>query len=400
MIYDIGIIGTGVSGVFAAYKLAKENKNSKKILFELGRPPLKRRRQLEGWLGSLPNSDGKIYTSDLQKVQQVAGSRQTKSSYNFVSSLLSEVSDLKLIKDKGPSAAMQKKLSKNNYSIELNDYIQLYTKEIHQLSRVISSFIEDSGFTYNFDDEVVSISKQKNLFCVQTQNKEFKCKKILLCVGRSGWRWAGDVFKKFGIIENNNVSRYGVRVEMPSPLLKDFNKSSCSLLKENIEIGPFSWYGTVIPEDHVDLAISSFRSNENRWKTDKVSFNIIGDIVNKNKGMEQTDRIGKLTFVLANDRIVKEKISSFLSEKSTISVIPEYNCIKNNVQELSKIIPEIATKGYFYVPTIIPMAPQINIGTNMETEVEGLFVAGETAGIHGILSAATTGVIAANAMLK
>jgi uncharacterized FAD-dependent dehydrogenase len=156
----------------------------------------------------------------------------------------------------------------------------------------------------------------------------------------------------------------------------------------------------VIPEDHVDLAISSFRSNENRWKTDKVSFNIIGDIVNKNVGMEQTDRIGKLTFVLANDRIVKEKISSFLNEKSTISVIPEYKSIKNNVQELSKIIPEIATKGYFYVPTIIPMAPQINIGTNMETEVEGLFVAGETAGIHGILSAATTGIIAANAMLK
>jgi uncharacterized FAD-dependent dehydrogenase len=400
MIYDIGIIGTGVSGVFAAYKLAKENKNSKKILFELGRPPLKRRRQLEGWLGSLPNSDGKIYTSDLHKVQQVAGSRLTKSAYNFVSSLLSEVSDLKLTKDKGPSASMQKKLLKNNYSIELNDYIQLYTKEIHQLSRVVSSFIEDSGFTYNFDDEVVSISKQKNIFCIQTQAKEFKCKKVLLCVGRSGWRWAGDVFKKFGIIENNNVSRYGVRVEMPSPLLKDFNKSSCSLIKENIEIGPFSWYGTVIPEDHVDLAISSFRSNENRWKTDKVSFNIIGDIVNKNVGMEQTDRIGKLTFVLANDRIVKEKISSFLNEKSTISVIPEYKSIKNNVQELSKIIPEIATKGYFYVPTIIPMAPQINIGTNMETEVEGLFVAGETAGIHGILSAATTGIIAANAMLK
>lgn len=400
MVYDIGIIGTGISGVFAAYKLAKENKNSKKILFELGRPPLKRRRQLEGWLGSLPNSDGKIYTSDLDRVQKVVGPRQTKSSFNFVRSLLSEVSDLKVTTDKGPLASMQKKLAKNNYSIGLNDYIQLYTKEIHQLSRVVSSFIEESGFTYNFDDEVVAISKQRGLFCVQTQTKEFKCKKVLLCVGRSGWRWAGDVFKKFGIVENNDISRYGIRVEMPSPLLKDFNKSSCSLFKENTEIGPFNWHGTVIPEDHVDLAISSFRSNENRWKTDKVSFNIIGDIVNKNQGMEQTDRIGKLTFVLANDRIVKEKISSFLSEKSTVSVIPEYKSIKNNVQELSKIIPEISTKGYFYVPTIIPMAPQINIGTNMETEVEGLFVAGETAGIHGILSAATTGIIAASAMLK
>lgn len=401
MFYDIGIIGTGVAGVLASYKIAKENKNCKTILFDLGRPPLKRRRQLEGWLGALPNSDGKLYQRDLERVLTVAGTRGTKSANNFVNSLLSEVSDLKLVKDKGPSVSCQKRIAKNNYSFITNDYIQLYTKEIHQLSRVVSQFLETSGnFTYNFDDEVVSITKQKGLFCVQTQFKEFKCKKILMCVGRSGWRWAGDVFSKFGIIESNNTSKYGIRVEMQSPLLKDFSKSTCSLTKDNVEVGPFNWGGTVIPEDHVDLAISSFRSNENRWKTDKVSFNIIGNLQNKNCGMQQTDRIGKLTFVLANDRIIKEKVSHIVNKKSTISVIPEYDWLRKDIEDLSKIIPDLQAKGYFYVPTIIPMAPQINIGTNMETEVNGLFVAGETAGIHGILSAAVTGVIAGASMLK
>lgn len=227
MVYDIGIIGAGVAGVFAAYKIAKENSECKTIVFELGRPPLKRRRQLEGWLGALPNSDGKLYLSDSDRVSSLIGTRSTKDANKFVTSTLKNVSDLSSVKDKGPSASLKKKLEKNGYDLFLNDYIQLYTKEIHNLSKLISQFIESSeNFTYNFDDEVVSVTKQKGVFCIQTQTKEFKCKKILISVGRSGRRWSGDLFKKLGIIENNDISRYGIRAEMPASALKDLNKST------------------------------------------------------------------------------------------------------------------------------------------------------------------------------
>src|SRR5574339_575618 len=113
---------------------------------------------------------------------------------------------------------------------------------------------------------------------------------------------------------------------MNSTHLKDFNKSNCTLTKgSDLEIGPFSWYGTVIPEDHLDLAISAFRSNENRWKTDKVSFSLIGNRPFPNTGFEETDRMGKLAFVLANDRVIKERVSAILTKKSRISIIDEYN---------------------------------------------------------------------------
>jgi hypothetical protein len=188
---------------------------------------------------------------------------------------------------------------------------------------------------------------------------------------------------------------------MNSSNMKEFNKSNCTITKGNeLELGPFSWSGTVIPEDHVDLAISSFRSNENRWKSDKVSFNLIGNRVFPDKGFEQTDRIGRLTFVLSNDRIIKERISYILSDKSKISIIPEYDWLKETLQELSLIIPDITTKAYFHVPTIMTTAPQINIGNNLETEIEDMFVVGESAGIHGILAAATMGVIAGESVCK
>ena len=400
--FDVGIIGAGVAGAFATLKLAKDHKNVKAVLFDLGRPPMKRRRQLEGWLGCLPNSDGKLYQSDVSKVAELTGLRRAKSAHTWFKHVIEQVDNYKVIKDRSPSAALEKKIKKLGYDVLLNDHVQIYPKEIHMLSKHMAEVIElGKNITFNFDNEVLRVVKQKNVFIVSTEEQEFRCKKLIIAVGRSGWRWARDLYASLGIIDNNDTARFGIRIETNSSVMKDFNKSNCTLLKGNdLEIGPLSWYGTVIPEDHLDLAISAFRSNENRWKSDKVSFNLIGNRPFPESGFEQTDRIGKLTFVLANDRIVKERVSAILTGKSRISIIPEYEWLKTVIPELSAIIPEISTKAYFHVPTIVPSAPKINIGDNLETEVDGMFVVGESAGIHGILAAGTMGIIAADAVCK
>ncbi len=45
-IFDVGIIGMGVAGTFAALKIAQENKDLKVIGIDCGRPPAKRRVQM------------------------------------------------------------------------------------------------------------------------------------------------------------------------------------------------------------------------------------------------------------------------------------------------------------------------------------------------------------------
>ena len=95
--FDIGIIGAGVAGAFATYKIATTHKSAKVVLFDLGRPPMKRRRQLEGWLGVLPNSDGKLYMNDIEKISNIAGTKKTKSSVKWVSNAIGNVSDFKTI---------------------------------------------------------------------------------------------------------------------------------------------------------------------------------------------------------------------------------------------------------------------------------------------------------------
>ena len=400
--FDVGIIGAGVAGAFATLKLAKDHKNTKVVLFDLGRPPMKRRRQLEGWLGCLPNSDGKLYQSDVIKVAELTGLRRAKSAHTWLRHVLEQIDTFKVVKDRAPTAALDKKLKKLGYEVFLNDYVQVYPKEIHALSKYMAETIEvNKNITFCFDSEVVRIAKQKNMFVINTEEQEYRCKKIIIAVGRSGWRWAKNLYTSFGIVDNNDIARFGIRIETNSSVMKDFNRSNCTLLKGNdFEIGPLSWYGTVIPEDHLDMAISAFRSNENRWKTDKVSFNLIGNRPFPGAGFEQTDRIGKLTFVLSNDRIIKERVSAITQGKSKISIIPEYDWLKEAIVDFANVIPEVATKAYFHVPTITPMAPKINIGDNLETEVDGMFVAGESGGISGILAAGIMGVAAADAVSK
>jgi uncharacterized protein len=399
--FDIGIIGAGVAGTFASLRLTQQHPNIKTVVFDLGRKWAKRRRQLEGWLGCLPNSDGKIYFDDASKISNLVGARKTKSAINWFDKVISNVNDFKPIKNKSPSISIIKKLKKIGYNVSFDDYIQMYPKDIHALSKYIANIVEQNrNITFCFDNEVIKIYKQRSMFVVATETQEYKCKKIILAVGRSGWRWAKALYSDFGIIESNDIAKFGIRIEMNSGILKDFNKSACSIMKEDIEIGPLCWFGTVIPEDHLDLAISSFRSNENRWKTDKVSFSLIGNRYFENSGFEQTDRLSKLTFVIANDRIIKERVSNILSGKSKISIMPEYDWLKEIITELSLVIPEIVNKAYFHVPTIIPLVPSINIGNNLSTEINGLYVAGESDGIVGILSAAASGTIAADMVCK
>lgn len=400
-IADIGIVGMGVAGSFALHKLLNSDKNLKIAIFEGGRPPLKRRHQTWGFLGCLPGSDGKLYLNNLNSVCEVSGAKKTNIAKQWVIDQFLNITNLKLHKDKSPSVSAEKRLAKYGFDIELNNYYQLYPKDIHSLSRLIAGEIENNqNITCSFDNEVLKVLKNKNHFTIITSDGEYQCKKILISVGRGGWRWVSELFSNFGIIDNNDVARFGIRIEIPSTYMKDFNESNCSLSRNLVEVGPLSWNGTVIPEDHIDLAITSYRSNESRWNTDKVSFNVITEKYFEDNGYQQVDRIGKLTFILGNDRIMRERISTLMNKKSKLSVIPEYNFLLQELEELNNIVPELINKGSFYAPALVPFAPKIKLGKDFSTEVKGMYVAGESANVNGIFGAAVSGYIAAEGICE
>jgi uncharacterized FAD-dependent dehydrogenase len=412
--YDIAIIGGGVSGIFASLRLAEKYKNLKVVVFEFGPPPptclrqdpihvKRRRRQLEGFFGCFPTGDGKVYLEeDNDKVLSIVDGRRVKTIKDWVSDQLSEVKKPTLVKSKQPLSYIKKGAIDNGFDFIQHTYDQWNPEDIHQVSKLSIDKIEDAGNIYlNFDTEVFGFMKVGKKFTINSSQGDFVCKKIILGAGRSGWRWVHNLYNKLGILQPSNIATYGIRVEMPASQMKDFNKCHCSFVSDGLKIGPLNWYGSIVQEDHEDMTVAAFRSNENRWKTDKVFFSLYRNIEVKTDPCEYVDRIAKLSHLLSGDRVGREKIRSFVRGDGDLVAMPEYNFIKDSVKEAEKVIPNILNKGYFHVPDIeMTNVNKINIASNLETEIDGLFVAGESAGLKGIAAAAISGVVAAESAVK
>ncbi len=400
MMYDVIILGAGTAGTFALHKLLLSNKNLKIAVIESGRFYAKRRHQVFGALGCLPSGDGKLYLNNLDKVAEIAGHKATLTASKWALGQLSEITNMKLLKDKRPSITAEKRLNKLGIDIELNNHYQLYPKDIHSYSRSIMEELDKNEVFCSFDNEVYKVFKHKTHFSIITAAGDLQGKKVLLSVGRGGWRWASELFAGFGIIEQNDIAKFGIRIEMPATYMKDFNQSHCTLTHGLFEAGPLSHKGTVIPQDHIDFASTSFRSNETRWESDKVSFDLLKTNSYPDNGYQQTERLAKLSFILGNDRVMKEKLLTFMSKKSKLSVLPEFEPFLAELEQLNEAIPELINRASFYAPCISMLPPQIALKPNFMSAVKDLFVVGESAGIPGLLGAMTSGIIAADAMSK
>ena len=76
--------------------------------------------------------------------------------------------------------------------------------------------------------------------------------------------------------------------------------------------------------------------------------------------------------------------------------------IKEGLEALEKVMPGIDSDAtLLYAPEVKLRSSKIKTSKNLETGIEGLFVAGDGAGVSGnIVGAAATGIIAARGILE
>jgi uncharacterized FAD-dependent dehydrogenase len=401
-IFDYAFIGCGVATVFALQRIAEKATNKKAVIIDIGRPPMKRKHQMTGWAGASIGSDGKLFTKSPDLESLITTPVYEKYSENVVSFL----KDKNVIKDLVKSNLPESFLTKvKDYNISQFDYYQMVPKNIHSLSKIISNqVIDDKRFEFNFDEEVIDIVKENDLYKITTQptipgksqnDCEYYAKSIVIATGRTSPLFNYELLKAFDKIESNSKLQYGIKVEVDDDIIGDLNKSIFTLSKNNISFGRFIWNGTMIPEDRFEYVISATRTNESRWETKKVHFDILCNLSHENAS-EELDRIANLSFIMANERVIKESVKSIVNGKSKISILKEYGTSKNNwlidaINDLEKLFPGVIANAKCYYPTLISAGtytPKIDSKMSLGDDI---YLIGEAAGVYGIFAAAVMG---------
>ena len=248
-----------------------------------------------------------------------------------------------------------------------------------------------------FDTEIFNITKKNKRFIIETENDVVYANKVIFALGRSGWRFSHKMFEQFGIVRSNTAINYGFVGELSTACVRDWNESHCSLYKQDLKIGPLSFKGSIIQEDHDEFVICGWRSNEERWRSDKLAFSVLVKS-NVENASEQTERLAKLAYVIMEDRVGKVRVKEFLQLKGDLTLVPEYKNLVNAIHSANEVFPKFLEKGYVSFPNIITNLKDIHLDRNFKTKINGLYVCGESAGLSGLLAAAVSGNVAATAI--
>jgi len=65
---------------------------------------------------------------------------------------------------------------------------------------------------------------------------------------------------------------------------------------------------------------------------------------------KEAERLIKIINVLGNDRLLKERVKTFINGKSTLNNIDELVLLKQALKDLDKIIPGLIRIGFYYAP--------------------------------------------------
>jgi len=293
--------------------------------------------------------------------------------------------------------------------------------------------------TFFLDTEVISIERKNEEFCFvcrkDQKRKEYFGKTVLASPGRSGAYWFRDTSRKIGVDNNFGPIDVGIRVEL--------NRKSYAPITDVVYDPKFIFHtkrhgdrvrtfctnpgGRVRIENYDSFKLINGDALFDR-KTENTNFALI-NTVSLTQPFSDTTEFGRMIarqfFLLGGGRPIVQRIGDFRegkrSSQSTFNSKTRhfdrcratYNAtpgditlglparIVDNLWEflktLDKIVPGILHPStLLYAPEIKFFDTHFPTDRHLETNIEGIFVAGDGTGkSRGIVGAAVSGIIAA-----
>ena len=448
--YDVIIVGGGPAGLFAAYYVA-EHTRKRILLVEKGRMPNKRKcpikddqeclkckpcNILSGIGGAGLFSDGKlnfIHKLGKSDLTQFLPKSDAQELINETEEIFNKFNMDGQVYPTDMLEARDIRKQARKYGIEL-----LLIKQKHLgsdcLPRHIAAMaetIEEKGVQIACNEQVEEILvNDRKVAGIKTDKNEYAAKNIIMAPGRVGADWMGKIASNLELGVSQRGIEVGVRVEVHNEIMQDIT---------NIIYDPTFFIQTEKYDDQTRTFCTNrggFVSLENyqdfvcvnghaymNTKSENTNFAFLSKVVltdpvtdNQSYG----EAIGRLATLIGGGKPLLQRFGDLKrgrrstwnrihkgyiepSMKNVVCgdiamALPERiltNLIEG-LNQLNCVVPGVSnSETLLYAPEIKFFATQINTDRHLQTEIRGLYVAGDGPGVAGnIVSAAATGILA------
>ncbi len=455
MTKDTIIIGAGPAGIFTALELIRNGAKQSILLVEKGHdiqkracPKSKTKKCINckpcnittGFSGAGAFSDGKLSLSyevggDLP---ELIGAAYSQELINYTDKIYLEFgADTKIEGAKQTDEVKEIRKRSIQAGLKLVDcpIRHMGTEKAQEIYLAIQNYLQANGVEILFDTECVDLIIKNEeckgvLLCKNGQEQEVFAKNIAVATGRRGADWLEKICATHGIAHAAGTVDIGVRVEVRNEVMEKVN----NVLYESKLIGypkPFKDKvrtfcqnpgGFVSQENYDnDLAVVNGHSYKN-LKSDNTNLAILCShnfTEPFNRPIEYAQKVGELTNMLADGKILVQRFGDILDGKRTwqdelsrsnlrptledavagdITAAMPYRAMMNIINFMhaaDTVVPGFASiETLLYSPELKFYSNRVKMDKELTTNIKGLYCLGDSSGwTRGLMMASVMGVI-------
>jgi len=444
--YDVIVVGAGAGGIFVSYELAKLGSKKRVLVIEKGRPLEERQCPISegqnkncancdlcsimnGFGGAGTLSDGKynITTEFGGELHLLIGKGEALGLMEYVDDVLVSMGggDAKLYST--ANSELKRIALQNNLHMLDAKVRHLGTDRNKKILAKIYDYIKDY-VDIKFGVCAIDVDKAADGFEVSTEDGVYTCSNLILATGRSGSKWLSEVMTKFGVQQRSNRVDIGVRVELPAAIWEHItnevyeSKIVYKTDKYNDMVRTFCMnpHGLVVAENtNGIITVNGHSYADPLRKTENTNFALL--VSNKltepfQGSNEYGESIARLSNMLGGgvllqrcgDLVKGRRSSAKRMEKcftmKTLDATPgdlslvipkrQLDDIIEMIYALDKIAPGTSNEDtLLYGVEVKFYNSEVNVDSNLETTIPGLYAIGDATGVtHSLSQASASGV--------